>query len=345
MSPSELPSRARVLTGDRPTGALHLGHYFGTLANRVRLQANGHELFVVIADYQVIADRDHPGDLAVTVLELVRDYAAVGIDPERATIFTHSAIPALNQLLLPFLSLVTVSELHRNPTVKQEAQASKRSSLSGLMLTYPVHQAADVLFCGAELVPVGSDQLPHLELTRQIARRFNDRYAPVFSIPSALVGETPVLLGLDGRKMGKSAGNAIALSACTDDVAKLVRAAKTDAERAITFEPDRRPEVARLLSIASLCSGCPPVDLAAQIGSAGAAALKDCVVDAIEGFLRPFRERRESVTRADAGEILRRGNVAADAIANETLAQVRAAMGMTTGLAERSGSVRASMNV
>ena len=164
------PERFRVLTGDRPTGPLHLGHYFGTLANRVRLQRAGVEVFLVIADYQVITDRDGVGDLSASVREVVLDYLAAGIDPARATIFTHSAVPALNQLVVPFLSLVTVAELGRNPTVKAEADATRaRRGMSGLLFTYPVHQAADILFCHGNLVPVGSDQLPHLELTRLIA--------------------------------------------------------------------------------------------------------------------------------------------------------------------------------
>lgn len=171
------PERFRVLTGDRPTGPLHLGHYFGTLANRVRLQRTGVEVFLVIADYQVITDRDGVGDLSGAVREVVLDYLAAGIDPAQATIFTHSAVAALNQLVVPFLSLVTVAELGRNPTVKAEAEATSGRGMSGLLFTYPVHQAADILFCHGNLVPVGKDQLPHVELTRLIARRFNERYA------------------------------------------------------------------------------------------------------------------------------------------------------------------------
>lgn len=170
------PGQFRVLTGDRPTGRLHLGHYFGTLHNRVRLQDLGAEMFVVIADYQVLTDRDVADNLTGYVEELVLDYLAIGVDPARSTIFTHSAVPALNQLMLPFLSLVSVAELNRNPTVKDEITHSRQSSVSGLMFTYPVHQAADILFCKGNLVPVGQDQLPHLELTRTIARRFNDHY-------------------------------------------------------------------------------------------------------------------------------------------------------------------------
>ena len=180
-------SRFRILTGDRPTGPLHVGHYFGTLQNRVRLQDLGAELFVLVADYQVLTDRDSAEHLGNYVTGMVLDYLAIGVSPGRSVIFAHSAVPALNQLLLPFLSLVTVPELQRNPTVKDEIAHSRQSSVSGLMFTYPAHQAADILFCKANLVPVGQDQLPHVELTRLIARRFNERYGPVFPEPGALL--------------------------------------------------------------------------------------------------------------------------------------------------------------
>src|SRR5215472_18306089 len=207
------PSAFRVLSGDRPTGALHVGHYFGSLANRVRLQYAGVELLVLIADYQAITDRAAAADLPAIVTALVADYLAIGIDPDRAIIFAHSQVEPLNQLLLPFLSLVSVAEIGRNPTVKDEVAASGSGTVSGLMFTYPVHQAADILFCRANLVPVGRDQLPHLEVTRTVARRFNTRYAPVFTEPRALISNAPSVLGSDGAKMSKSRGNTIALAA------------------------------------------------------------------------------------------------------------------------------------
>src|SRR3954452_7826659 len=186
------PDRFRILTGDRPTGRLHIGHYFGTLQNRVRLQNMGVSLFVLIADYQVITDRDVSREAAENVPEIILDYLAVGVDPEVSSIFTHSSVPELNQLLLPFLSLVTVAELERNPTVKDEIRQMKRPAVRGLMFSYPVHQAADILFMHANLVPVGRDQLPHLEITRQVARRFNERYSPdkpYFPLPDALLSK------------------------------------------------------------------------------------------------------------------------------------------------------------
>src|SRR5262249_48700696 len=145
------PGPFRVLSGDRPTGHLHLGHYFGTLSNRVALERKGVETFIVIADYQVIADRDGGGPIRERVHSLVAGYLAVGLDPARTTIFTHSAVPAVHQLMLPFLSLVTDAELRRNPTVKAEHDATDGRPMSGLLLTYPVHQAADILFCKANL--------------------------------------------------------------------------------------------------------------------------------------------------------------------------------------------------
>jgi tryptophanyl-tRNA synthetase len=322
---------SRILTGDRPTGALHLGHYFGTLASRVRLQLEGHEIFVVVADYQVIADRDHPGDLPTTVTDLVLDYLACGLDPETTVIFPHSAVPALNQLMLPFLSLVGMGELTRNPTVKDEIALAGRSSVSGLMFTYPVHQAADILFCKADLVPVGRDQLPHLELTRSIARRFNDRYGAVFPLPEALLSQTPVLAGLDGRKMAKSLGNGIALADSLDDVAVKVRAARTDAEREITYEPERRPQIANLLRIAALCARCEPEQVASAIGSGGAGALKDFLTQAVGDFLAPIQQRRGLFNHGDVRRILARGGEVANGIAEPTGQEVRAAMGMTYG--------------
>jgi tryptophanyl-tRNA synthetase len=319
----------RVLSGDRPTGELHLGHLLGTLANRVRLQQLGVPLTLVIADYQVITDRDLTGALRQRVRGLVADYLAAGVDPDRTVIFPHSAVPALNQLMLPFLSLVTDAELRRNPTVKAEAAATSRP-LSGLLLTYPVHQAADILFCGGTVVPVGRDQLPHLELTRLIARRFNERYGPLFEVPEGLLSPVPLLLGTDGEKMSKSRRNAIALADTEDTTARMLRLAKTDSLRHITYEPKDRPEVASLLLIIATLSGRSPAEVAQQIGDAGSSALKREAVDAVNDSLRPLRARRRELI-ADPGYldgVLLDGIAQANATANHTLRRVRAAMGM-----------------
>jgi tryptophanyl-tRNA synthetase len=326
------PDRHRMLTGDRPTGDLHIGHYLSSLRNRVALQDKGVESFVLIADYQVITDRDSVGQLRANTLSLLSDYLAAGVDPARSTIFTHSAVPALNQLMLPFLSLVTQAELQRNPTVKDELKASRRP-LSGLLLTYPVHQAADILFCKADVVPVGRDQLPHVEQTRVVARRFNSRYADgmqVFPEPAALVNGQHLILGLDGQKMSKSRGNVLRLAATADETAALLRKAQTDSESAITYEPERRPEVANLLNIASGFTGVPPEQLAASLGGGGGRALKQLVTEAVNEGLRQHRERRSTYAAdtAQLREILRTGNAAAAAVADRTLTEVRQAMSM-----------------
>jgi len=326
----------RILTGDRPTGHLHLGHYFGTLRNRVRLQDAGAEVLVLIADYQVLTDRDTADHLDEYVVGLVLDYLAIGIDPSRSVIFAHSAVPELNQLLLPFLSLVSVPELQRNPTVKDEIANSRQSSVSGLMFTYPAHQAADILFCKANLVPVGQDQLPHVEITRLIARRFNERYpgaggAPVFPVPDALLSDAPLLLGTDGAKMSKSRGNAIELRATADETAALIRGAKTDSIRRIGYDPAARPEVSSLVLLAALALDRDPVALADEIGDGGAAALKRVVTEAVNERFAPIRARRAELA-ADLGyarAVLSDGNAQARAIAQETMAEVRTAMGMS----------------
>lgn len=321
----------RVLSGDRPTGPLHLGHYFGTLENRVRLQERGVDLLVLVADYQTITDRDSPASLPRDVESLLADHLAVGIDPARSTIFAHSQVEALNQLLLPFLSLVSVAELDRNPTVKEEIAAAGRASTSGLMLTYPVHQAADLLFCKATAVPVGRDQLPHLELARAIARRFNRRYspdAPVFPEPEALLSDAPLLLGTDGQKMSKSRGNTIPIGATAEETARLIAAARTDAERRITYDPAGRPEVSNLVLLGALCLGRTPENVADDVGDAGSAALKRLVTDAVNERFRPIRARRAELA-ADPGylrAVLRAGNERAREIADGTLADIRRLM-------------------
>ncbi len=325
------PRSFRILTGDRPTGALHLGHYFGSQQNRVRLQDAGVELFVLIADYQAITDRYAPADLSDIVIGLVADYLALGVDADRSTIFAHSQVESLNQLLLPFLSLVSVAEIGRNPTVKDEITATGSATVSGLMFTYPVHQAADILFCHANLVPVGSDQLPHIELTRTIARRFNERYcpdAPYFPEPDGLLSTTPLLLGTDGQKMSKSRNNSVPLRATPDETARLISRAKTDSERSISYEPERRPEVSNLLLLTALCLDTTPQSLADEIGGGGAAALKAAAIEAINERFAGLRARRADLAR-DPGylrSVLSAGNERASAIATGTLHRVREVM-------------------
>ena len=318
-----------ILTGDRPTGRLHLGHYFGTLKGRVELQNMGVKTSVLIADYQVITDRDTTEHIQDNVYNMVMDYLACGIDPDKTMIYAHSAVPACNQLMLPFLSLVSEAELQRNPTVKAEMEASGHE-LTGLLLTYPVHQACDILFCKGNVVPVGRDQLPHIELTRLIARRFNNRYGRVFPEVDALLSDTPLLPGLDGRKMSKSYGNAISISMTAEETAKRIKKSQTDSERLITFDPEGRPGVSGLLSTAAICTGRSEVDIAAEIGMGGSGQLKKYVTEAVNGYFEPIRERRHQFENDldYVKDVLAEGNRRANEIAEATLAEVRAAMGM-----------------
>ncbi|MCI7456279.1 tryptophan--tRNA ligase [Actinomyces urogenitalis] len=330
------PGRYRMLTGVRPTGNMHLGHYFGTMHSWAKIQDRGVDTWILVADYQVITDRDGVGPIRERVLSLVADSLAVGVDPERSTIFAHSAVPEENQLMLPFLSLVTESELHRNPTVKAELEATDGRAMTGLMLTYPVHQAADILFCQANLVPVGKDQLPHLEQARLIAQRFDKRYGravkehPVFRRPEALLSEAPLLLGLDGEKMSKSRHNTIELRMSADETAKALKKAKTDSERVITYDPVGRPEVANLLTLASLCGAGTPEEIAERIGDGGAGTLKKVTTEAVNDFFAPIRARRAELAANEDYllQVLHTGNERARAVASQTLDAVRTAMHM-----------------
>ena len=323
------PEKYTMLTGDRPTGRLHLGHYFGTLKGRVELQDMGVKTSVLIADYQVITDRDTTEHIQDNVYNMVMDYLACGIDPEKTMIYTHSAVPAANQLMLPFLSLVSEAELQRNPTVKAEMEASGHE-LTGLLLTYPVHQACDILFCKGNVVPVGRDQLPHIELPRLIARKFNNRYGKVFPEVDALLSDTPLLPGLDGRKMSKSYGNAISISMTAEETAKRIKKSQTDSERMITFDPEGRPGVSGLLSTAAICTGRAPEEIAEEIGMGGSGQLKKYVTEAVNGYFEPIRERRHAFEQDldYVKDVLHEGNRRANEIAEATLAEVREAMGM-----------------
>ena len=307
------PQKYRVLTGDRPTGRLHIGHYFGSLKNRVRLSKLGVPTMILIADYQVLTDHDAYQEISQNTKQLVIDYLAAGIEPgENVMIYPHSYIPEANQLMVPFLTLVSNAELSRNPTVKEEIQAAGLKNVNAGMYTYPVHQAVDILYCKGNVVPVGKDQLPHLEMTRTIARRFNEKFCkgrePVFPMPQALLSKTPSIMGLDGcQKMSKSRGNAIMLSATEDETAKLIKKAKTDGERLITYDPVNRPEVANLLSLISLCTQEAPNE-----------------------ELRPLRQKRAQLEKDPAyiRSVLLDGVKKAREIAEQTLSEVREVMNM-----------------
>jgi tryptophanyl-tRNA synthetase len=293
----------------------------------------GVDVFLVMADYQALTDRNASDQLRSSVADILLDYLSIGIDPTRTTIFCHSMVGPLNQLMLPFLSVVTLAELQRNPTVKDEISTGGIRAVSGLMMTYPVHQAADILFCKGNLVPGGKDQLPHVEVTRLIARRINNLYfsgQQFFPEPELLLSEAPLLLGVDGRKMGKSLDNAIYLHMSEDETARLIKRAKTDADRLITYSPETRPEVSNLVLLTALCTGDSPQAIADRIGAQGAAELKRVATEAVNERFRTIRcLRKELSSDMDSvWKILRDGVDRANIIAADTLEKLRAAMGM-----------------
>lgn len=328
------PQKHRVLTGDRPTGNLHIGHYFGSLQNRVRLQGLGVETYILIADYQVLTDRDVFQDISRFVSELTIDYLACGLDPaaNNTHIFPHSHIPELNQLTIPFLSLVSNAELNRNPTIKEEITASGKSVINAGMYTYPVHQAADILFCKSDVVPVGKDQLPHIEMTRMIAKRFNTKFKTnVFKEPVGLLSESPIILGLDGsQKMSKSRNNTIMIKSTADETFKLIKSAKTDSDRHITYDPANRPEVANLLRLCSLCLDQSPESIALEIGEQGSGKLKQITADALNSYFKDIRLKRTQLENDKdyVRAVLRKGIDQAREVAIVTLGEVRKAMNM-----------------
>lgn len=329
------PGKYKILSGFRPTGNLHLGHYFGALANRAELQKLNIEMFFLIADYQVLTDHDNCDKISQSTKELLIDYYSAGIDldNEKTFIYPHSYVPEANQLLVPFLTLVSMSELERNPTVKEEIQSAGISVVNAGMFCYPVHQVADILSVRANVIPVGADQLPHIEMSRVIAKRFNNKFCkekPLFEEPKALLTKVLRLQGLDGDKMSKSRGNSIMLKSTREEIINVVKKAKTDSERFITFDPENRPDVARLLTLISLTSGRNEVDVANEIGNGGAKMLKDMLVESVDKFLTPIRKRRKELENnpEKIKEILFRGVDKAREEATKTLVEVRKVMNM-----------------
>lgn len=220
-----------ILTGDRPTGQLHIGHLCGALKNRVAFQ-DEYKTYVIIADVQALTDNfNNPEKVRKNVYEVTMDNLAVGIDPKKSTIFIQSLIPEIAELTIFFSNLVTIDRLKRNPTVKEEIQQKKdlfKDDVTFGFLGYPVSQAADILAFQADLVPVGDDQLPMIEQTREIARKFNKIYGQTFKIPEAKVGDFPRVLGMDGRKMGKSLNNSITFSDSPEIIKEKIKGALTD---------------------------------------------------------------------------------------------------------------------
>lgn len=323
-----------ILTGDRPTGPLHLGHYVGSLANRVRLQED-YEQFLIIADTQALTDNfDNPGKVQENIQEVALDYLAVGLDPQKNTFFVQSAIPELYELTVHFLNLVTVSRLMRNPTVKTEIQQKKmEESLPAGFLTYPVSQAADILAFQADLVPVGEDQNPMIEQTNEIARRFNHIYkTEIFKDVKSMIGSVGRLVGIDGSaKMSKSLGNAILLSDSYDVLKTKVQKMYTDPNHLKISDPGTVEGNAVFAFLDAFDPDKAKVEeLKAhyRAGGLGDGVLKQRLLGIMEEFLAPIRQRRKEYEQNpdEVQKILKAGNEKARARAQQTLAKVRKAM-------------------
>ncbi|WP_433116280.1 tryptophan--tRNA ligase [Micromonospora sp. CA-246542] len=330
-------SVARMLTGDRPTGRLHLGHYVGSIANRVRLHQR-YESFFIIADLHMLTTRNRREDIdqvSGNAREMVTDILAAGVDPTRATFYLQSAIPEVGDLNTLLQNLVTVPRLERVPSLKDMARDAGKEEMPYGLLGYPVLQAADILCVKGEVVPVGRDNAAHVEVTREIARRFNHLYGPVFPVPELIPADNPSLVGTDGvAKMSKSRGNTIALSDDRATVRRKVRGMYTDPNRVRAdvpgtvegnpvfayhevFNPDRAEvdDLARRY----------------RAGQVGDVEVKERLVEALETFLAPIRERRAAI-EADRGLVDRlivEGTERTRQEVRQTLTEVRRAMGLT----------------
>lgn len=329
-------TRRRILTGDRPTNdAFHLGNYIGSLANRVRLQ-DEYDAFFLLADLHVLTTRTHDlHELGHNIRGLTLDYLSVGIDPEKTTIYVQSLVPEVSELELLFAMLVGVPRLQRVPTLKEVMRDLKLETASLGLLSYPVLQAADILMVKGDLVPVGKDQASHIEVTREIARRFNDLYGRVFPIPDALIGDVPTLPGIDGKaKMGKSLDNAIFLSDDAKTVEQKVMRMYTDPTRIHATDPGHvRGNPVFTYHDAFNSDGEEVGDLKRRYrrGRVGDVEVKQRLTRALNAFLDPIRERRARY-EAQPGlvdEIIEAGSSRARREAQETLRLAREAMGLT----------------
>lgn len=337
--------KKRILTGDRPTGPLHLGHYVGSLKNRVKLQ-DEYETFIMLADVQALTDNfEHPEMLKANIREVVLDYLAVGIDPAKSTIFIQSQIPQIAELTVFFMNLVTLARLERNPTVKDEMKQKGFGANVPLgFLAYPISQAADITFIKADLVPVGVDQVPMIEQTREIVRKFNELYPltssgqVVLVEPEALVGEVERLPGTDGKaKMSKSLGNVINLSDSADEVRKKVMGMYTDPNRVHGDEPGRTEGNPVFIYLDAFVPETrnPKFEIRNKeyqerykVGKVKDVEVKEFLVEVLEEFLAPIRQRREKFQKEDGlvEKILTEGILKVRGEAKKTLEQVRAAM-------------------
>ncbi|RMG71447.1 MAG: tryptophan--tRNA ligase [Chloroflexi bacterium] len=330
-----MTEKKRILTGDRPTGKLHLGHYVGTLKNRVKLQHDYESIFI-IADLHMLTTKNSPEDIAKidqNARDLVLDAISAGIEPDNVTFYLQSAIPEIMEINTLFQNLVTVSRLERLPSLKDMARDANIEMPYGL-LGYPVLQAADILHVKAHLVPVGKDNVAHVEITREIARRFNHLYGEVFPIPDVMVGEVPTLVGTDGQaKMSKSLNNAIFLSDDAKTVEKKVHSMYTDPNRISADVPgtvEGNPVFIYHDAFNPNKQEIEDLKTRYRQGKVGDVEVKEKLAKAINAMLDPIRERR--VIYEEAGyieSIIEQGTHRVRQMTQQTLMEMKKAMGLT----------------
>ena len=328
--------KKRILTGDRPTGKLHIGHYFGSLKKRVEMQESGeYDMFILIADVQALTDNfNNPEKVRKNVREVAMDYLACGIDPKKTTIYIQSMIPETAELTVYYSNLVTIARLQRNPTVKTEIAQKKEifgESVTYGFLGYPVSQAADITTFEGELVPVGEDQEPLIEQCREIVRKFNSIYGEVLKEPKIVLSEGKRIKGLDGNeKMGKSLGNAIYLSDSEEEITKKVMSAITDPNR-IKKDDLGNPDICMVAYYHNLFSNKEEVETVCKECRAGARGCVQCkkqLAKNIIEYLRPIREKRAYYEShpEEVDKILEEGTKKAQKVAKETMKKVKQAM-------------------
>lgn len=319
-----------ILSGMRPTGKLHLGHWAGALENWVALQNDGgYSNYHLIADYHVLTTNLDSSHIYEYSIEMILDWLAAGIDPERSPIFRQSQIKEHAELHLIFSMLITKSRLERNPTLKEQVRDLELGPISYGYLGYPVLQAGDILLYKGEVVPVGEDQLPHIEITREIAREFNRQYGPVFPEPEGKLTAFSRLPGLDGKRMSKSLGNTILLSDPPEEVKKKMKKAVTDPQKIHKGDPGR-PDICLVFmyhqkfnpaEVEGIRRGC-------ESGELGCVDCKMKAAEKVNEFLAPLRARRKHYeeNQAEVKEILNHGEERARAAAQKTMAEVHQAM-------------------
>ena len=326
----------RILTGDRPTGRLHIGHYFGSLKKRVEMQNSGeYDMFILIADVQALTDNfNNPEKVRKNVRELAMDYLSCGIDPEKTTIYVQSMIPETAELTVYYSNLVTIARLQRNPTVKTEIAQKKDlfgESVTYGFLGYPVSQAADITTFKGELVPAGEDQEPLIEQCREIVRKFNSIYGDVLVEPKIVLSEGKRIKGLDGNeKMGKSLGNAIYLSDTEEEITRKVMSAVTDPNR-IKKDDLGNPDICMVSYYHKFFTSSEDVKVVCEecrAGKRGCVACKKQLAKNIIDYLAPIREKRKYYEEHPelVDKILKEGTEKARKVAKETMRDVKKAM-------------------